>query len=161
MKRCFRVNSNLLYQNALIMERLEPFDKKTVYEEETYPTVDENLSGTTIEGSQTFKTVDVPYELTPETVKSYADSVNYKVDPAGAIASGVPRKNLGDVRDAQRLSAEDSSELRAMYESLKEKFEAAQKQLKKRLDSASLETSSSIPAASVDSPKSVSSEVSK
>lgn len=61
---------------------------------------------------QSLETFDYP--ITDESVTSYADSANYKIDLAGNIARAGTRRNLGDVTKAQELFASaDPVDLRA------------------------------------------------
>lgn len=53
------------------------------------------------------------YNITPESVKSYADSVNYKQDLAGNIcAKGT---NLGDITGVSDMLSKDSETVKELY----------------------------------------------
>lgn len=74
--------------------------------------------------------VDVPYPVTPESVKSYAASADYRNDVGAAMASPAPGANLGDLTDVQKVLSADMESARELYANLKAVFEnaAVQKQ---------------------------------
>lgn len=122
--KCKKVESNLLKQRVLVTDVLPVFDCQTKYTEGFYETLD-TVSGVDDRGAYSRDIVRrVPYEITPESVKSYADSVDYHVDPARAVANGSAGRNLGDVRDFQRILQMDDSAARSVYLDLKAKFES-------------------------------------
>lgn len=67
--------------------------------------------------------VDVPYPVTPESVKSYAASADYRNDPAAAMATPAPSANLGDLTDVQKVLSADMESARALYSNLKAVFD--------------------------------------
>lgn len=72
--------------------------------------------------------VEVDYPITPESVNSYADTADYKKNP-DVITTAVPRQNLGDVSEIQKVLSNDMSALRDMLAHGKEvlaKVEASQ-----------------------------------
>lgn len=122
--KCKKVESNLLKQRVLVTDILPAFDCRTNYSESFYETLD-TVSGVDEHGAYSRDVVRrVPYEITPESVKSYAGSVDYRVDPVRAVANGVTKQNLGDVREFQRILKMDDSAARAVYLDLKAKFES-------------------------------------
>lgn len=65
-----------------------------------------------------------PYPITPESVKSYADSCDYRTDPLAAASSAPRRKNLGDVSSLQTLGQMDMTQARSLYDQLTKLFTA-------------------------------------
>lgn len=63
-----------------------------------------------------------PYEHTPERVKSYASSCDYRNDPLQAIACAPKRSNVGDVSSVVDLMSQDSEACLAMLDSLRTKI---------------------------------------
>lgn len=55
--------------------------------------------------------VELDYPITAESVNSYADSADYRKNPE-VIRQAVPRQNLGDISEVQKLLREDMSALR-------------------------------------------------
>lgn len=68
--------------------------------------------------------VDVPYPVTPDSVKSYAASADYRNDPAAAMAMSAPSANLGDLTDVQKVLSADMESARALYSNLKAVFDS-------------------------------------
>lgn len=69
--------------------------------------------------------VEVPYPITPDSVKSYAASADYRNDPAAAMAMQPPAPNLGDLTDVQKVLSADMESARELYANLKQVFESA------------------------------------
>lgn len=69
--------------------------------------------------------VAVPYPITPDSVKSYAASADYRNDPAAAMAMQPPAPNLGDLTDIQKVLSSDMESARELYANLKQVFEGA------------------------------------
>ncbi len=59
--------------------------------------------------------VQVDYPVTPESVNSYADSADYKKNPE-VITKAVPRQNLGDITELQKVLSQDVSAMRDMLQ---------------------------------------------
>lgn len=57
--------------------------------------------------------VSVDYPITPDSVNSYADSSDYKKNPE-VISQAVPRQNLGDISELQKVLSHDMSAMRDM-----------------------------------------------
>lgn len=80
--------------------------------------------------------VSVDYPITPEYVKSFGDSADYKKDIAGAVVESAQnaRVNLGDVSALQDVLSNDSESARKLRNDIKqailniEKAQKAQKQ---------------------------------
>lgn len=73
--------------------------------------------------------VAVDYPITPESVNSYADSADYRKNP-DVIKNAVPRKNLGDISEVQKVMSNDMTEMRTMFAKMQEvmkKIEDSQK----------------------------------
>lgn len=67
--------------------------------------------------------VEVPYPITPDSVKSYAASADYRNDPATAMAMQPSAPNLGDLTDVQKVLSADMESARELYANLKQVFE--------------------------------------
>lgn len=65
-----------------------------------------------------------PYEHTPERVKSYASTCDYRNDPLQAVARAPKRNNVGDVSSIVELMSQDSEACLAMIDSLRAKIVA-------------------------------------
>lgn len=118
--KCRKVKSNLLLQDCFLRDVRTAHDlntdahKKKIYHE---------LQRKTVDNGVVEELVEVDYPITPESVKSYSVSCDYRNDPAGAILRGSKGKNLGDVRDTQRVLNLDSPAAQSLYQHLKEVFE--------------------------------------
>ena len=55
----------------------------------------------------------VDYPINAESVNSYADTADYKKNP-DIVTQAVPRQNLGDISELQKVLANDMSALREM-----------------------------------------------
>lgn len=65
--------------------------------------------------------VSKPYPHTPESINSYLDSCDYRLDPQTAILNGHHMPNLGDVsgiQDMSKLSSVDIASLRSKLDSI-------------------------------------------
>ena len=105
-----------LMRNCYLSDASDAVDNVNSYATEKYY----ELRETTTQNGIEHKLVEVDYPITEESVKSYVDSTNYKLDPFGALRA--PRQNLGDVTEAQNIMRMDVSEARALYERLKGVF---------------------------------------
>lgn len=108
-----------LMRNCYLSDATDAIDNANSYSTEKYYELREITTQDGIE----HKLVEVDYPITEESVKSYVDSTNYKLDPFGALRA--PRKNLGDVSEAQNIMRMDVSEARSLYERLKGVFAQA------------------------------------
>ena len=70
------------------------------------------------DGSRIEKLIEQDYPITPEYVKSFEQSADYRLDVDGAIANGHGRKNLGDVSRVQSLYNMDTAEIEALGKKL-------------------------------------------
>lgn len=118
-----RIQSNLIQQNCFVRDVVSATDLRTSSVDKVYGTLDEE----TTQNGVRFKISEQPYPITPQYVNSFVDSADYRRDPANAIANGVKRENLGDVRDVQNLSKVDTMSAQELYAALKAKLEAFEK----------------------------------
>lgn len=109
-------------QDCYLLPVVPPYDKRTEYHPKRYKVYtkvrDEN-------NRRIGSVVEREYPITPESVKSFRDTADYRIDPASAVAASRPRTNLGDVRGIQDVSKLDDTQLSAMAE----RFAQAQKEL--------------------------------
>lgn len=124
-KRCIR--SHVLGDRVFLLPIVPPYDKRTEYHPKMYqvavPVRDE-------QGRKVVKVIEREYPITPETVKSYAQSADYHTDPASAAAAAAanPRKSLGDIRDIQKVASMDS----AQFLELARRMNAAAEEIQKK-----------------------------
>ena len=124
-KKCIR--SHVLGDRVFLLPIVPPYDKRTKYHPKKYqvaaPVRDE-------QGRKVVKVVEREYPITPETVKSYAESADYHTDPASAAAAAAanPRKSLGDIRDIQKVASMDS----AQFLELARRMNAAAEEIQKK-----------------------------
>lgn len=107
MKKCTKVVSNLLQQNVYVRDVLPIFDEKKDYRQDTYP----ELETVDLPNGYFEKVVEKPYPHTPESVASYADSCDYRLNLDAAMAAP-PKANLGDVRIYQGMFDGNGLDLR-------------------------------------------------
>lgn len=125
-KRCVRSHI-LVGDRVFLLPIVPPYDKRTEYHPKKYqvaaPVRDE-------QGRKVVKVVERDYPITPETVKSYAESADYHTDPASAAAAAAanPRKSLGDIRDIQKVASMDS----AQFLDLARRMNAAAEEIQKK-----------------------------
>lgn len=58
--------------------------------------------------------VEFDYPITPEYVTSFVEGADYHYDVLGALSRSVPRQNLGDIRDMQKVGKMDDGDLNAL-----------------------------------------------
>lgn len=85
---------------------------------EKYLSVDEVVTS----GGVELRKTENDYPITPDYVKSFADSSDYHKDLLSAVNNGVNGKNLGDITEVQRVAAMDTEQARALYMQLSERF---------------------------------------
>lgn len=116
-----RVQSNLLMQNCFVRDvTTKSSVGSTPVSPDTFISLDEEVHQ---DGVSIVRKVN-DYPITPQYVASFADGVDYRKDPFGAV-SPVPRKNLGDITMIQRVSSMDSSEAFALYSQLQKRFSSS------------------------------------
>lgn len=115
MSKCKRMNFNALEQPVFVLPVVPPYDKRTEYRSKTYKVC---VRCRRDDGSVVTEEREMPYEITPESVTSFAEGADYRRDPVGAVANGHKRVNLGDVTDMQALMKMDTSDLNALQNRL-------------------------------------------
>lgn len=115
-KACRKVKSNLLLlQDSFMLEHTEPlFSSSHVSPRKEYIELERQTRAVNVDGVQAKAAVDVPvtrpYEITPEYVASFVDSIDYKRNPDIRAQKG-RGQGLGDVTHAQSLSDVDSMKI--------------------------------------------------
>lgn len=138
-KRCIR--SHVLGDRVFLLPIVPPYDKRTEYRPKKYqvaaPVRDD-------QGRKVVQVVEREYPITPETVKSYAESADYHTDPlsAAAAAAANPRKSLGDIRDLQKVASMDS----AQFLELARRMNAAAEEIQKKAAAAAAQKSAAVSA---------------
>lgn len=112
------VVTNLLRQNCYVRDAVRCDDLKTVCSESSYESLDEVVSSDGLK----IRYSSVPYHITPEYVNSFADSSDYRKDPANAIATAPKRVNLGDITPFNDVASMDTALAMSLYDQLKNKF---------------------------------------
>lgn len=87
-----------------------PSVRKYDYTPKKYTVIREVREGNVLREEET----ELDYPITPAYVKSFVEGADYHYDVLGAMSRAVPRKNLGDVRDMQKVSKMDDGELNAL-----------------------------------------------
>ena len=128
-----------------MLEHSEPlFSSSHVSPRKEYVELERQTKSVNVDGVQAKAAVDVPivrpYEITPDYVASFVDSIDYKRNPDLRAQKG-RGQGLGDVTQVQALSSVDSmkiNDFKAAYErarnelnELKKKQEAAKEQVNK------------------------------
>lgn len=110
-EKCRRVRSGLLMQNCYLRDNCPPVDVHTVYKQEEYAVLESKTIENGIKEELSFR----PYPIDSEYVSSFASSCDVSRD-IGCLASNMKdgRINLGDVRETQKMTKMDLSEIRAM-----------------------------------------------
>lgn len=114
-----KVHSNIIAQDCYIRDVTPKVVKRSEYASRRFPSLVEVPDSVGVH----YDLRDFDYPITPESVKSYVDSTDYKRDPAAAIAAGARGVNLGDITEAQRIVNSDVSTVRSTLE----RFQAAVK----------------------------------
>lgn len=115
-KACRKVKSNLLLlQDSFMLEHSEPlFSSSHVSPRKEYVELERQTKTVNVDGVQAKAAVDVPvtrlYEITPEYVASFVDSIDYKRNPDIRAQKG-RGQGLGDVTHTQALSDVDSMKI--------------------------------------------------
>lgn len=123
MSNCKKLRMNLLQQDVYVRDVVQPFDEKKDHLIGTYISQDEVVrkNGVFVE-----RTVQ-PYPITPDSVQSFADGTNYRLDVSRAVSSPAPGTNLGDVAAMQELLRLSPDELRARMDVLREIIASSKK----------------------------------
>lgn len=117
------LKTNLLQQNCYVRDVTVNSSSNGV-SVDSFESVDEVVTEKGVE--LVYSTNDYP--ITPQSVNSYVDSVDYRRDPVAAVANGHQRQNLGDITDVQKIAAMDMESARALYAQLSEKLGKVSKQ---------------------------------
>lgn len=123
-----RVKSNLLLQDVFLRDTLPARDLKRGNKCSSYVSVVESVDNFGVH----MKDVVEDYPITPETVKSYADSCNYRSDLHASISAKPRGVNLGDVTAIQGLSGMDTFEVRKSVESFGKAVHAYNEEMSKK-----------------------------
>lgn len=115
------VRSNIIAQDCYIRDVSPKVVKKSEYAVRRFPSLVEVPSSVGVH----YDLCDFDYPITPESVKSYVDSTDYKRDPAAAIAVGSCGVNLGDITELQRVTNSDVSSVRLTIEKIQKAAEAS------------------------------------
>lgn len=120
MKKSIPIKTNIIKQNCYIRECSPALDLKTdSKKEQFYQSMEEHIEKDCLRHIL----VDVPYEITPDYVNSFAQSADYRNDPIGAIVNApVGRQNLGDITEYQKVSQMDDTQARDLFNQLKKRF---------------------------------------
>ena len=116
-----KVHSNIISQDCYIRDVTPKVVKKSEYAARRFPSLVEVPDSVGVH----YDLRDFDYPITPESVKSYVDSTDYKRDPAAAIAAGSRGVNLGDITELQRVTNSDVSAVRLTLEKIQKAAEAS------------------------------------
>lgn len=116
-----KVHSNIIAQDCFIRDVTPKVVKKSEYAARRFPSLVEVPDSVGVH----YDLCDFDYPITPESVKSYVDSTDYKRDPAAAIAAGSRGVNLGDITELQRVTNSDVSAVRLTLEKIQKAAEAS------------------------------------
>lgn len=109
-----KVHSNIISQDCYIRDVTPKVVHKTEYKPRKFSSLVELPDTLGVR----YELKEFDYPVTPESVKSYVDSTDYKRDPAAAIAAGSRGINLGDMTTLQRITNSDVSTVRLTLEKL-------------------------------------------
>ena len=116
-----KVHSNILAQDCYIREITPKVVRKSEYKPRKFTSL--------VEVSDTlgirYELKEFDYPVTPESVKSYVDSTDYKRDPAAAIGLPARGVNLGDMTTLQSIVNSDVSAVRSTLEKLQAAMQAS------------------------------------
>lgn len=73
-----------------------------------------------------------PYPINSETVTSYVESSDYRLDPMGFAANSVKRVNLGDISQVQDFVRSNPQDAIRIYRSVGEKLDKYLQELKQK-----------------------------
>lgn len=119
-----KVKMNLIQQDVFIRAESPAVDIKKDYLISSYTSSDEVVQS---DGVKIVNTVQ-EYPITPESVNSYADGTNYRIDPSAAASRGAPGVNVGDVAALQDLFSKSPDEIASALGALREKILASRVQ---------------------------------
>ena len=116
-----KVHSNIISQDCYLREITPKVVKKSEYAARRFPSLVEVPDSVGVH----YDLRDFDYPITPESVKSYVDSTDYKRDPAASTAAGSRGVNLGDITELQRVTNSDVSAVRLTLERIQKAAEAS------------------------------------
>ncbi|UPW41157.1 hypothetical protein [Sigmofec virus UA08Rod_5342] len=115
-----KLKTNLIRQNCyLSVASPAPIDLKKDYLQEKYLELNEHVDS---DGSRREVLEEIPYPITPESVKSYAEGCDYKRDPLNAVANSVPRQNLGDLTSVYDIFSKNPSDVKEFIQTINQKY---------------------------------------
>lgn len=72
------------------------------------------------DGSYHVNVEEVEYPISEDTLNSYLDSTDYRLDPLSAVQNAPSRQNVGDVRELMQMLRLDSVDIEQAMEKLKQ-----------------------------------------
>lgn len=118
-----KVKVNTLAQNCFTRDFVK-VDTKSVQQQKKYSSLEEIK----LPNGRVYELVEKDYPITPESVTSYADGADYRLDPQRAIENAPKRVNLGDVGEVQDFIKANPMEAVRLYRDIGAKLEAYMKQ---------------------------------
>lgn len=119
-----RVQSNLLQQNCFVRDVTRIGGLVNSCAPETFMSLDEVVTSKGVDLKESLN----DYPITPQYVKSFADSVDYHSNLSDALSNPSRGVNLGDVSDVQRVAGMDTEQARALYAELSKVFSVSSDQ---------------------------------
>lgn len=110
-----KLNTNLIRTNCYISEVTDTNQTTHKPTQKKY----HELRRTMTHNGLKEELVEVDYPITADSVKSYEDSCDYRIDPVANITSAPKRKNLGDITGVQEFTEHDQSTAHSIYERIK------------------------------------------
>lgn len=72
------------------------------------------------DGSYHVNVEEVEYPISEDTLNSYLDSTDYRLDPLAAVQNAPSRQNVGDIREISQIMRLDSVDIEQAMETLKQ-----------------------------------------
>lgn len=113
-----RVKMNLIEQNVFVRVETPKLDLKDDCLIESYVSQDEVVENNSVVVKRTVQ----DYPITPDSVNSYADGTNYRLDVNSAVSRSAPGKNIGDVAALQDFLSKSPEEISSIFSELKSKI---------------------------------------
>lgn len=118
-----KLRSNLLEQDVYVR------DTRPTYVDHNNYLVDEYLTMDVVPDSEQRSMKErysvEKYPVTPESVNSYADGTNYRLDVAQAVSNPAPGKNFGDVAAMRDILSLPREELLSRLDSIRQLVESS------------------------------------
>lgn len=121
-----RVKMNLIQQDVFVRAVAPVVVNKDDYLIGSYESLDEVVDDFGIRLVHTRQ----EYPITPDSVNSYADGTNYRLDSSAAVSRPAPGRNLGDVATLQELFEKSPQDIAAFFASALEKINASKNVVK-------------------------------